>query len=786
MTALDPDTLEALDWGSVLSALSEHARTPMGRAAATTLEALPDLGAITRTMDMVEEILLLERDGGWVNVGAVGDVANPVARAGKGAVLDTDELRRSGVSLRAAYDLGAMLLGTDHHVPVLVDLAPTLQVDSTVLEVLEDAFDELGQLSARTFPVLAELRQRIASLHVGIRNTLEQMVRGDTLTDLLQDRYITQRGDRYVLPIKANSNKRELGIIHGTSGSGQTAFIEPHEVVALNNDLRIAEGELEAAIRRILAHLSATLGRVSEPGLAALEAALEIDLACARASFARLLDATRPIVREQGVIHLTDARHPVLALRQIDVVPNDLALSAVHPILVVSGPNTGGKTIALKTFGLCVLLVGIGCFVPAAEESRVDRFPVVRALIGDHQTVHGDQSSFSSHMIALQEMLDHATAGCLYLVDEIASGTDPHQGAALAHALLEEMLERGPRVVVTTHFTRLKTVNAIDKRFSIAALQFRDGVPTYKLLPDLSGESHALSLAERVGFSPDILARARELMHEGERALADTVAALEVERGRAETATRRAAELAAEMSAQTSRLAAREARVAARAKELEQEGAAAYLQRLARAEAAIAGVVADLQRNPGHQQVDAARRTVATLRGLVPAAEAASPAPAPERTLAVGDRVRLTKLGSVGEVVAIKGNNVQVSSGGLAARVKLADLELLGTALPRPPRPVFSDAPPRVHTPLGAALRHAGNTVDLRGKRVDEALEATEAYLDKAMLRRHAVVFILHGHGTGAMKQAIRKWLPSCAYIASWAPANVDQGGDAYTVAALT
>jgi DNA mismatch repair protein MutS2 len=779
---IDGQTLSALDGAAVLAAIAERARTGMGRRAALALPLASTASEAVARLDLTEEALRLEEEGGSVPVGGIEDVGGPIDRAVRHAVLEKDELRQVARALDASNRLADALLGADEEVPALKAIAPRLQVDRGVVDALAAAFDETGELSARTYPVLGELRERVAGLHHAIRRTLEDLVKGDTLADALQDRFVTQRGDRYVLPIKANWKRKELGIVHAVSGSGQTAFVEPHAVVELNNDLRLAEGELEATERRILAHLSGMVGRVGPSALDALDAATTVDLAVARATLARDLDATRPKVGEGEAIVLRSARHPLLVLRGLDVVANDLELTTDAPVLVVSGPNTGGKTVALKTVGLAALLVRLGCFVPAEAGSRVDVFRDVVALVGDHQTVQGDQSSFSSHVAVLREMLARSGRGALFLVDEIASGTDPEQGSALAHAVVERFVETGARALVTTHFQRLKALGAADPRVATAGMQFERGRPTYRLVRGATGESHALEVAERIGIEPVLIARARALMDQGERDLHDALASLDRERLRAAEATRRADELAAAIASQTARLAEREEALARRARELDQKQASAFLDRLASAEKAIGAVVADLQRAPSHAKVQAARATLDALRGLAPSEEGSSSAPPP---LAPGDRVRLPKVNDVGEVVSLGKLLTVRTSRGLTMRVDPGDVVRLGGPVAPPePRPVATREK-AARGAADAAVRVDANTLDLRGLRVDEGLEEVERFLDRMIREDRNVVFLLHGHGTGAMKQAVRQFLPRCRVVASWAPAPADQGGDAYTMATL-
>lgn len=775
------DTESALDWALVLEALSTHARTATGRAAALALGGLGSVDAVRLAMDETDEVILAEGDADSVPVGGVLDIADITGRAMRQGLLDKSELRAVGRTLEALHELSDWLVDRDVDVPILADLGARLVLDAGPRDVLSRAFDPMGELSATAWPELGHLRQRISDLHVSVRRTLDDILGSDEMKDALQDRYVTQRGDRYVIPVKLGWKRKDMGIVHAMSASGQTAFVEPTQVIALNNELRLAEGELEQVERRILTQLSHLVGGLAPMLLPALQIATRVDLACSRAGLARALNGVRPIVRDEGVVALREARHPLLALRGVPVVANDLLLTPQQPALIISGPNTGGKTVALKTLGVCAMLVRIGCFVPADAGSRVDLFPSVLALIGDHQTVQGDHSSFSSHLAALKIMLDDARPGCLYLVDEIASGTDPQQGAALAHAWLEALIDRGPRAVITTHFHRLKTVGATDGRFAMAGMQFAEGRPTFRLFTGMSGESHAVDIARRIGLPASLLERTRALMGDDEQSLADVLSALEAERTRAEEATRSLRKIEAELASRAASLAEREAEIKRRASELEQREAGAFLARLSAAETAIGAVVADLQRDPSHRKAEAARAAVDALRALAP--EAPAPVPVP---VAVGDHVKIRSTGAKGLVLAVDDKQVQVRVGALTLRVKPEDVTPTQVA-PQRPKPTVQKEKPRESkkSDLSDAIRLPNNTCDLRGLRVEEGLEAAEKFMDEAQIQRFDTVFVLTGHGTGAMKDALRRWLSTCRYVSSWCAGSAHQGGDAYTVVAL-
>ncbi|MEM6926755.1 MAG: Smr/MutS family protein [Myxococcota bacterium] len=783
---LEDATRQGLDWPYIVEHWAQGARTALGAAAVRELEPLADRTAVVAALDATDEMLWLEAQGVDVPIGAVEDVRSEVRRAAKGQVLEGKELLGAARTLDALRKTRTVLDRTAQDTPTLSNQAEAIEIDGVVVDDVLSAFEASGRLSAARYPELGELRQAIQSLHSEVRSTLDRLVKSEDLGDeLLQDRYWTVRDDRYVLPIKSHAKRWDLGLVHGTSGTGRTVFVEPHAVIQLNNQLRLAEGRLLAAEHAIHAELSGELGTQADAAELGIEVAVQLDIAAARAHLVHQLDATRPRVGEGDRIEVQQARHPVLVLRGVEVVANDLSVGSGHPVLVLSGPNAGGKTVAMKTMGLCALLVRHGCHVPCAEASRVDFFDGVYASIGDQQTVEGDLSSFSAQLLTLRHMLDAAAPRQLMLLDEIASGTDPAQGAAIAQAICEHLAEAGPRVVVTTHFAALKALGAADPRFSVAAVQYREGQATYKVLQGATGESHAMEIAARMGLPADVLSRAEAALGEQEAELGRLLVALEEERTRAEAAREEVQRLVAEADARAASLAAREARVKDRAKQLEAEGAAQYLKRLADAERAVGQVVAELQRAPNHRQAQAARATIDALRGLVPAQERTQPTPGP-RALQVGDRVAISGGRNRGEIVSINGKSAQVRVGGLTVKAKVAGLELIGgKPAAEPAVPVLAMPQRDDASDLEAAVRVPGNTLDMRGMRVDEGQDAAEQFFDKAMRGGWDSVFLLHGHGTGALKDGLRRWLRSSGYVRAWRPASEDQGGDAFTIVQL-
>lgn len=783
-------TLEALDWDFILESLASLARTSPGAQAARALEPLDGPEQVQRIYDCIDELLALRTlQVASPPLGGIDDIAPALVRAARGQTLELDELAQTAGVVVSLAELSRYFEMHAGHAPNLAAKARAIDVDPALVRTLDVAFDDGGNLSEQTYPKLAELRARIAALEKRIRRELDALLAGSDLDDVLQDRYVSVRGDRFVVPVRAQAKNLGLGIVHDASRTGQTVYLEPNAVVPMGNERRMAEAALTAEEQRILRELSAELGAHAASLGRALAVAVEIDLIHARRQLALRLGATRPNLGDGGDVRLREARHPILVLDGVDVVPNDLVVDAAAPVLVLTGPNAGGKTIALKTIGLCAAMVRIGCFIPCREGSTMAFFTDVCADIGDQQTVHGGLSSFSGHLTTLRAMIERAGHGVLLLLDEVASGTDPAQGGALARALLERFADVGARTVVTTHYAQVKAMASADERVAVAAMEYADGQPTYRIVGGMAGESHALSAAAHVGLDAELIDRARTLMDQGERALHDALIELESEREKSASLRRRLETMTAQLDVREAGLAEREARIREGARKLEREAAHKMVERARAAEREIGRVVADLQSRPSHEAAVAARDALAQLRHSPVAELATQPAPASAApvSLAVGDRVRLLKLGTLADVIAIEGGQLEVRIGSMTTRVAGDEVEKVGgPAKPKAARGGSgrtgrADAA----TDTAAAVRFDGNTVDLRGERVVDALRKLEDFLDAAVLAGYDAVFVLHGHGTNAVKKAVREALRESAYVRRHAPAEEDQGGDAFTVAVL-
>jgi len=793
-------SLESLDWPRVVEALAERTATDAGRRTAEGLELLEDVAEGRLALESLAEMIALRAADSPPPLGGIEDVAPLLMGLRKGEILPGSELLRIAHTLEGLQRLHFHLMDRAEQAPKLAVLAHRIRPLPDLAAWLLSSFDGRGELSSATYPQLTELRSRKSRLHSKITATLDRLRGEDRFDGALMDDASPLRGDRYVLPIKAQHKRAGLGIVHDTSGSGQTVFVEPWEIVEQNNDLKVADAELRHEERRILADLCERVALVSEELARGLRGAAELDLLHAKARMAQDTNSTVPTLSKKPRIHLIAARHPILSLRGLEVVPNDLTLGGgAGDALVLSGPNTGGKTISLKTLGLAALMTRAGLAFPCDEGSVVGWFPHVLTDIGDLQDIEGDLSTFSAHVLGLVEILDalDSTEGAgLVLVDEIAAGTDPVQGAALGRAVLESLLHRGILLATTTHYAALKAVSATDDRFVNARVGFdaAAGVPTYRVHVGLPGSSHALDVAARVGLPAHVLDRARALLDPAEGDVEGMLGDLQEQLEGARNELEEAKAIRAVAEAELAEVRAERDEVKRQRKELERDVRAEFEREVRGYRDSVRGALRQMKADGDTAAAERARQRIGAGAAAVrerlgdvdvePSVDALDPA-----SVAVGDRVRVATLGKDGTVAVApdKRGRVTVEVQGLRMQVPSSALERPRSAAPtkkpskpKPPRP--SRAAPARSDDLSAAFRTSTNLVDLRGTRVDEALERVDARLDEASLAGEPHLFVLHGHGTGALKAAVRKHLRSASQAGKFASGDRTQGGDGITV----
>ncbi len=796
---LDEKARADLGWDALLSHLAARCHTARGAAAARALAPSTDLGWIRARLAEVSEAKALHDTGEGMAFGGVTDVEAALERAEKGGHLDGGALREVAATLAGGARLRRHLAARAERAPRLNGRALVLADLDDVSAPIDEAFDDAGRLRDGASPALGGLRRRAAALHEELAKRARGLLEHPQVAPHLQDHFYTQREDRYVVPIRADARARVKGIVHGTSGSGQTVFVEPEEIVDLNNRLKLAELEVADEERRILGELTLLVKDASGQIRANLEVLTALDLLDGAARLSIDLGGREPTVAEDAAIDLRNARHPLMVLSGGACVPNDLVLPR-GATLIVSGPNAGGKTVALKTSGLLAAMAQSGLHVPAQEGSSLPPFSRVLTDVGDDQSLERNLSTFSAHVAHLNAFLAAADPHALVLLDEVAVGTDPDQGAALAQAVLEALAARGATVVVTTHYDRLKALGARGDRFRNASVGFDLATlgPTYKLHLGVPGASGAIVVARRLGLPQEIAARATTLAGAGQTGLEELLRAVEKERDRMAEAT--AAAEAERKAAAEDR--ARAAEALAQAKErLAKSRQGAYdeaVASLGKARAELDRLRAQMKK--GAPEAAEVKRAVEEAARAVQAHAPEKPAPegraATAADLVVGAEVLVPRLGGRGVVTAPpRDGRVAVQVGALKLTVDEGDLLLPAKAAPRGPKARFprdDDAMARAARDLApaeatarGAVRTVGNTCDLRGERVDAAVAIAEKFVDDALRGGQEAVFFVHGHGTGALRAALRERLAESPAVAAVRPGNPEEGGDGVTVATL-
>jgi DNA mismatch repair protein MutS2 len=800
-SAADAATLRALEFDAVIAQLAALASFEPSRELAGGALPVADAAHVALLQDQTDEAARLIGEQAQASIGGARDIRAVLDRAARGGRLTPDELLEIGETLHATERFEARLKAwrEPHLAAVRDDLDPAPDLAARLARSLDDGGELLDSASAE----LGAIRKRLRTAQDRVRERLNAMLRSSQLAGVIGEPIVTVRAGRYVIPIRAEAKGRLKGIVHDQSASGATLFVEPLTVVELNNAWTEATLAAQREEERILEELSreveARAGSLGD-SLAALARA---DVWMARARLGEAMDATRPSVASDAA-ELLSARHPLLGP---GAVPIDLRLGDRfgYRALIVTGPNTGGKTVSLKTLGLLALMHQAGLRVPAADGARLPVFARIMADIGDEQSIAQSLSTFSSHLRNVVRFVAAAGPGTLVLLDEVGAGTDPAEGSALAMAIVSRLLDDGAMVAATTHYAELKSFATEHPLVSNAAVEFDVQTlrPTYRLVIGLPGKSQAFAIADRLGLPGEILDDARGRISAEHASMEETLAAI----ARAEEAQVAALDAAqrdrADAAAERDRARAGISRARREAAELLTEARRSADRLVARAEREVAEVRRELtrQRNmtagrgrggAGADAFDELSRRAAQARSEVAQKEAvnAEPAAAEEEEVPVGDgpqpRVglwgRSRTLASTGRIVEISGRTGRVTLETEGARLVIPadDVEVV-------PEPISGPAPRDLAAEelRRRAAARVSPELMLRGERVEVALEQLAAYLDEALLAGLDSVRIVHGSGTGALRRAVREALAEHPRVQAIRPGRREEGGDGATIAEL-
>jgi DNA mismatch repair protein MutS2 len=773
---VDERTLRLLEYRRLLEEAARRARTALGAAQLLSLEPSTDAQVVAQRLALAAEAGRLVGEASDLLVG-VEDVGPAVRRAARGGVLAAEDLFRLLVTLEGLRRTRQAVLARAEDVPRLADLAERITPEPALEGEIRRAVDDNG-VKDQASPELARLRSELRRLENQVRETLDGYLRDRGLHKYLQEALVTQRNGRWVLPVKMEFRHQIPGIVHDVSASGATAFVEPAVIVRLQNEAERLRALEAQEVERILRALSARVAGRAPAIETSLAAAATLDAYLARAELGRAWGGVVPEVGGEE-IRIVRGRHPLLYER---AVPLDLVLAAPRRALIITGPNTGGKTVALKTVGLFACLAQSGFWLPAAEGTRLPLFDGIFADIGDEQSIEQNLSTFSSHMGAIAGILAKAGPNALVLLDELGAGTDPEEGAALALAIVEALLERRSRLIATTHYGALKELALSDPRVENASVEFDVETlrPTYRLVQGRPGQSHALVIAERLGVPPSVLASARRHLGRERVTLAELLAQAEAESRRLAALRAEGEAAAAEAERLRSELEARLA--AARRREAETLEAARREARalVQQAKAELRRLIQEARRRAAEEGMAALEAVRAEVRAwderTLPAEGARPAAPPGGEAAQVGDHVEIVSLGQTGRLLERRQDTGVVEVGMLRLTVPLADLRPVAA-----PRPVGGSGW-LVSGPEPTSVRPE---VDLRGLEAEEAVALLEKYLDDCLLAGLGEVRVIHGKGTGALRRAVHEYLRRHPAVSSFRLGAYGEGEDGVTVVRL-
>ena len=804
--SLQEKAAAVLEWGRVIEVLAGQARSPMGAECCRELPLERDLDAArTRLQETTEMVGLAERGEAFPSL-AFPDLRSALDRAIKGASLEALELRDFSIILGLGVDVGVFLERHGEQAPALGAVAAALEQVPGLRHLkvaIDRAVDREGNIRESATPDLRRLSAHAHEAKQRMRHRLGVILESRRYAEVLQEHYFAQREGRYVVPIKSEMRSKIPGIVHDVSASGATVFVEPRELVDLNNTIKVAELEIDREVRRILKELSGTVAGYGAAIRQEMEVLAVLDCIAAKAAFGQLIEGRAVTLNARARIALRQARHPLLVLSRKHVVPNDVVLDESVRVLVISGPNTGGKTVTLKMVGLFALMVRVGLPLPCGADSDMAVFPDVFADIGDPQDLAKDLSSFSAHMTQIIQLVKEVgrdgdgtrrseSPSALVLLDELVTSTDPTEGAALAQALLMELSSLRMKVLVTTHYSELKIMAQSTPGFKNASVEFDVSrlSPTYRVIMGVPGGSSAIDIAGRLGLEERVLEHALGLLKREDRQLERVLA--ELQEGQRRLDQDRA--LISALKEEAERAARDATAIAERLRLSEREDRKGVKKKLTdeflRARAEVQAVVQGLKHERSLIKAKEAKQQLARIEEgvhdhLVHPAEAV-----PLEQLDAGALVEIAGLGSTGVLleapcdknrvrVRIGDREMSVASSrlvGLATRAEPARRKEKPSPIPSANRDVYRSS---------SGERLEDSVLDLRGKTADEALELTVAALDQAVMSGTPWLRLIHGHGTGRLKAALREYLKGSPYVAGFRPGERAEGGDGVTIVEL-
>lgn len=783
---------EALELDKILQLLSEEASCEDAKELALGITPSSDFIAVCTLLNQTEDASSLLARFGAPSFSGLININNPLARANAGGSLGQGELLRIGFTLRSIrtlYEWRSHCSGVSTSLDFLFE---SITVNKYLEDKIFSCIISEDEIADKASELLYDIRKKIRAKSASVREKMDSIIHSAHYSKFLQEPIVTQRNGRYVVPVKAEHRGDVQGLVHDTSSSGATVFIEPVSVVEANNDIKMLEGREREEIARILYELSSEAGNFADSIKMSYEAAVQLNLIFAKAHLADKMKAQKPIVNTDGEINLKKARHPLIDKKR--VVPIDISLGEEFDTLVITGPNTGGKTVSIKTIGLLTLMTMCGLLIPASDKSKISIFDKILIDIGDEQSIDQSLSTFSSHMTNIIDIMKQADESSLVLIDELGAGTDPIEGAALAVSIIENLREKGAKIAATTHYAELKAYALVTDGVTNGCCEFDVETlsPTYRLLIGVPGRSNAFAISKRLGMEQSVIDNASRIVGSENRDFESVLEELEKTRQELEE-EKKTAQLATEKALELQRRAQSEKDKIDVLRERETDKAKKEAERLInQAKQQASQFLLELDKLKKEQNSSNAtelakktRRAIKTQMGemddLVNPQELADnwdydyklprePVP--------GDAVIIRGIGE-GEVVEVKDDKVVVKSGMLKTRVKLSDIRIIE----KKKKEVKTTR--TVHRTSSRADADVKSEIDLRGQNAEEAIANLGIFIDKCVLNGIGEIRIIHGKGTGVLKKAVAEELRHHPNILEFRLGRYGEGEDGVTIAKL-
>ena len=779
--------LRTLEFYKIRDAVARYCTSSLGKAHIEKLLPSTDINEVNILLEQMDEGANVLRVKGNVPMGGIFDIRMHAKRAQIGGALSPMELMEISSTIRASRILRQFFEGIREEetiqIPHFLEKKESMPILTSLEHDINMCIDDNGGVLDSASSALRTIRQQLRAQESRVRERLESLVRGKNASKMLSDSIVTIRNDRFVIPVKQEYRSHYGGIVHDQSSSGQTLFIEPDAVVQANNEVRRLKMKEKEEIDRILQMLSAQVQEVAHELFLLVEVLGEIDMIFAKAKYGAANKCTKPEMNTEGYINLRKARHPLIPMDE--VVPNDIEFGRDITAIVITGPNTGGKTVTLKTVGLCTLMAQSGLPVPALDGSELAVFNQVFADIGDEQSIEQSLSTFSSHMVNIVDILAKFDENSLVIFDELGAGTDPQEGAALAISLLDEVHGRGARVIATTHYPELKAYGYNRPGVANASVEFNVETlsPTYRLLIGVPGRSNAFEISKRLGLPEHIISHAKSFTGTDRREVDSMIESLEKSRREAEQDAERSSEvleeserLKKELENQLKEYEQQKENLQEKAK----EKARKIVEQATREAEEVMSELRKMQMDQAssvkeHQLIDAKKRLEAAMpenRILKKAAKANQAKP-----LKPNDEVKVISFGQKGTLVEKVSKDEWIVQIGIL-KMKLPESDLSYT---KPEKQKET----RTMATLQNRDSHVKLELDLRGERYEDALARVEKYIDDALLSNYHQVSIIHGKGTGALRTGVQQYLKKHPRVKSYRFGEAGEGGSGVTVAEL-